>query len=84
MVFSSCSIIGPGGVGFIIEVSEVVGFVIAPYRGGPFFGLFVPVDAFVFGGSVQQSSLVAAVLPEGCESEVLLSVVSAGVVDVVD
>jgi hypothetical protein len=52
MIFSSRSIIGTGGFFFIVEVSEVVGFVVAGYLCGPFFASFVPVYAFIPGGSV--------------------------------
>jgi len=38
MVFSSRSIVGSGGVDFVVEVAEVVGSVVAPYRGSPFDG----------------------------------------------
>jgi len=48
MVFSSRSIVGTGGVDFVIKVAEVVGSVIVPYRGSPFFTSFSPVDALVF------------------------------------
>jgi hypothetical protein len=48
VVFSSCSIVGFGGGDLVAEVAEVVGLVVAAYLCGPFFGLFVPVDAFVF------------------------------------
>ncbi len=48
MIFSSCSIVGTGGVGFVGEVAEVVFFVVAMYLCGPFFICLVPVYAFVF------------------------------------
>ncbi len=72
------------GGDFVFEVAEMIGFVITPYRGGPLFTFFVPVDAFVFGCSVRASSLVLAVLGEGCKAEVFLLVVQAIVVDVVN
>jgi len=37
-----------GGVYLIVEVTEVVGFVVAGYLGGPFFTSFVPIDADVY------------------------------------
>ncbi len=48
VVFSSRSIISAGGVGFVGEVAEAVGFFVGGYLGGPFFVFFVPIDAFVF------------------------------------
>jgi len=53
MIVPSRSVIGAGGLYFVVEVAEVAGFVVAAYRGGPFFCFFVPVDAFVFGASVR-------------------------------
>jgi phosphoenolpyruvate synthase/pyruvate phosphate dikinase len=38
VVFPCGSIVGTGGVDFVVEVAEVVGSVIAPYRGCPFDG----------------------------------------------
>lgn len=47
VVFSSRSIVGAGGGGFVGEVAEAVGFFVGGYLGGPFFIFFVPIDAFV-------------------------------------
>lgn len=47
MEFTRGFVISFGGFYLIVEVAEVVGFVIAPYRGGPFFSPFSPADAFV-------------------------------------
>ena len=38
VVFPCPSIISSGGADFVVEVAEVVGSVIAPYRGSPFEG----------------------------------------------
>ena len=46
------SVVGASCFCFVVELAEVVGFVIALYLGLPFFASFVPVDAFVFGSSV--------------------------------
>ena len=84
MIFLSRSIVCASRFGFIVEVAEVVGLVIAPYRRRPFLTSFAPVDTFIFGGFVGESSLVAAVLGECAEAQVTLPVVPAVVVDVVD
>ena len=46
--FLSGFVIGASGFYLIVEIAEVVGSVIAPYCGRPFFTSFTPVDAFVF------------------------------------
>ena len=48
MIFLSRPIISVGGVDFVCEVAEAVGFFVGGYLGGPFFVSFVPVYAFVF------------------------------------
>jgi hypothetical protein len=48
VVFSSGPIVRAGGVGFVGEVAEAVGFFVGGYLGGPLFVFFVPIDAFVF------------------------------------
>jgi hypothetical protein len=48
VVFSSRSIVGFGGVDFIVEVAEAIGFFVGCNLCGPFFICLVPVDAFVF------------------------------------
>ena len=73
-----------GGVGFVCEVAEVAGFAGGGDLGGPFFLVFVPVDAFVAGGGFCGFFLVAAVLGECGQAEVGSAVVEAVVVDVVD
>jgi len=46
--FNSFFVVSLGGVDFIVEVADVVFFIVAVYLGGPFFTSFVPIDAFVF------------------------------------
>jgi len=48
IVFLRSFVVGAGGFKFVIEIAEVVGLVVAAYRGDPFFVPFVPADAFVF------------------------------------
>ena len=48
MKFCSGLIISAGVVDFVGEVTEVVGFVVLGYPGGPFFTSFVPIDAGVY------------------------------------
>jgi len=84
VIFSSRSIVGTGGVDFVIKVAEVVGLVIAGYRGCPFLVPFVPADAFVFRGFRPDVAEVAAVLGKGADAEVLLPVIQAVVVNVVN
>jgi len=48
VVFLCGSIIGFCSLFLIVEVAEVVGFVVTSYRCSPFLLSFVPADAFIF------------------------------------
>ena len=52
MILLGGFVIGAGGVEFVVEVAEVVCFFVAADGRLPFFGFFVPVDAFVGGSFV--------------------------------
>ena len=72
-----------GGVELVIEVAEVVGLVLEADSGRPFAVSFVPADTFVFRARLGSPAGVSAVLGEGAQPQVLLSVVQAVMVDVV-
>ncbi len=83
VVFLGRLVIRAGGVELVIEVAEVVGFVLEADGCRPFLGSFAPVDAFVFRACPGGPAGVSAVLGEGAQAQVLLSVVQAVMVDVV-
>ena len=48
VAFRGGAVVGLGGVDFLGEVAEIVGFVVGGYLSGPFPPSSMPVDAFVF------------------------------------
>lgn len=83
MVLFGGGVVSLGRFFFIVEMAEVNGFAMGINSCGPFFVVFVPMNAFILRGGISVRALVSVVLGLCAVAKVLLSIVQAIVIDVV-